>query len=264
VLSNPDVGRQLAPEILGRVLQNRLTPEKQNLPTSFREYQLAQEDPNFGQYLTDSQSRRGTRINNNVSTGGGPEVGTIPQGFMLTTVRDDAGNTIGYQMEPVPGGPADIELQEVADKDAARADKQQRQGGIVLEDINAVRDALNNSSLPVAGALGGVLSNIPGTEAYDVRALTQTIRSNIGFDQLQQMRESSPTGGALGNVTLPEIERLESVLGNLDQSQSEEQFLRNLDRLEQVYLDIIHGPGNRPDASQPQRRKFNPKTGRIE
>jgi hypothetical protein len=69
VLSNPDVGRQLAPEILGRVLQNRLTPEKQNLPTSFREYQLAQEDPNFGQYLTDSQSRKGTKINNVVNTG---------------------------------------------------------------------------------------------------------------------------------------------------------------------------------------------------
>ena len=37
---------------------------------------------------------------------------------------------------------------------------------------------------------------------------------------------------------------LQSTLGSLEQSQSKEQFMQNLDRLEQTYLDIVHGKGN--------------------
>lgn len=68
IMSNEALGSRIAPQILGQVLQNRLTPQKPNYPTSFREFQLAQENPAFGDYLTESQSRRGTRINNVVNT----------------------------------------------------------------------------------------------------------------------------------------------------------------------------------------------------
>ena len=78
----------------------------------------------------------------------------------------------------------------------------------------------------------------------DVRARLDTIRANIGFDRVQQMRESSPTGGALGQVTEFENRLLQSTLGNLEQSQSREQILENLGRIESIYLDIVHGEGN--------------------
>ena len=60
------------------------------------------------------------------------------------------------------------------------------------------------------------------------------------------MRAASPTGGALGNVSDQEGARLASAYGNLEQSQSQAQFERNLKRVKNIYLDIVHGPGNGP------------------
>ena len=93
---------------------------------------------------------------------------------------------------------------------------------------------------------GALLSRVGGTDANNLRSQLATIKSNIGFDKLQSMREASPTGGALGNVSEKENEYLQSVLGNVEQSQSPEQLKKNLLRLREAYLDIVHGIGNRP------------------
>ena len=96
------------------------------------------------------------------------------------------------------------------------------------------------------GMFGALLSRVGGTDANNLRSQLATIKSNIGFDKLQSMREASPTGGALGNVSEKENEYLQSVLGNVEQSQSPEQLKKNLLRLREAYLDIVHGIGNRP------------------
>jgi len=83
------------------------------------------------------------------------------------------------------------------------------------------------------GMLGGNLAQFRGTPAYDLYNTIQTIKANIGFDKLQDMRDNSPTGGALGQVAIQELERLEAVLGSLDQSQSEEQFKENLKKVQE-------------------------------
>ena len=48
------------------------------------------------------------------------------------------------------------------------------------------------------------------------------------------MRDNSPTGGALGQVSEWELVLLQSVLGSLEQAQTKEQFVYNLDRLQKV------------------------------
>ena len=63
------------------------------------------------------------------------------------------------------------------------------------------------------------------------------------------MREASPTGGALGQVSTFELQNLMAVFGSLEQSQSNEELQYNLRRLQQVYNDIVHGPGNHPYGS---------------
>lgn len=60
----------------------------------------------------------------------------------------------------------------------------------------------------------------------------KTIRTNVGFDELNQMRQESPTGGALGQVAVQEIDFLQSVLGSMEQSQRPEDILYNLNRLD--------------------------------
>src|SRR5690606_12677220 len=76
--------------------------------------------------------------------------------------------------------------------------------------------------------------------------LVDTIKANAAFDKLQAMRDSSPTGGALGQVSERELSYLQATIGNLEQSQGAEQLEDNLKRVKNAYLDIVHGPGNGP------------------
>ena len=78
------------------------------------------------------------------------------------------------------------------------------------------------------GLGGAILSNIPGTDARDVKALITTVTSQVGFDRLQAMRDASPTGGALGQVSERELSQLNASLSNLEQSQTYNQLRENL------------------------------------
>ena len=91
----------------------------------------------------------------------------------------------------------------------------------------------------VAGLGGSILSNIPGSEARDFQARLETIKANIGFDKLQAMRDASPTGGALGQVSEMELRQLNASMGNLEQSQSPEQLRENLIAVREQYVRTL-------------------------
>lgn len=148
---------------------------------------------------------------------------------------------------PVAGGSVEIDAQEKAKKEKEQKTQQGRYGDVVTTDVDRALDLVKNSQIPVTG-MGSLLSAVPGSPAHNVANLVNTVKANIGFDRLQQMRASSPTGGALGNVSDTENKMLQATLGALEQSQSEDQFRYNLQRVKDMYLDIIHGPGNRPAA----------------
>lgn len=84
---------------------------------------------------------------------------------------------------------------------------------------------------------GAALANIPASDARDLRADLDTIKANMGFAELQEMRDNSPTGGALGQVTEREIAFLQALVSNLEQSQSPEQLRRNLATAKQAVMD---------------------------
>ena len=117
---------------------------------------------------------------------------------------------------------------------------------IIDDDADGLFNKIFKLGGNTTGLFGALLSRVGGTEANNLRSQLATIKSNIGFDKLQSMREASPTGGALGNVSEKENEYLQSVLGNVEQSQSPEQLKKNLMRLREAYLDIVHGINNRP------------------
>jgi hypothetical protein len=74
-------------------------------------------------------------------------------------------------------------------------------------------------------------AGVPGSPAKNLAATLDTIRGNVGLDKLNEMRANSPTGGALGNVTERENAILQSVLGSIDQGQSQGQLRRNLEAI---------------------------------
>jgi len=111
----------------------------------------------------------------------------------------------------------------------------QRQS-LVTQDIARARALVDGTT---TGFIGNIARNVGGTPAADLSSLIDTIGANIGFKELQDMRDNSPTGGALGQVTERELALLQAVMGSLKQSQSEAQFRQNLDRLERQYQDSM-------------------------
>ena len=95
-----------------------------------------------------------------------------------------------------------------------------------------IADAKRSSGDWTTGLIGAAASQVAGTPAYDLNQTLESIRANIGFDKLQEMRINSPTGGALGQVSDRENLLLQAVWGSLQQAQSRKQFESNLDDLE--------------------------------
>lgn len=172
----------------------------------------------------------GTTINN---------MGNIPSGFEV--FQDPT--TGATQMRPIPGGPADLEAQAAAATEQAGDDQAAMYGGIVSEDIGRALELVESDPTFTTGVLGSVLANLGGTPANRVRNFIQTVKSNVAFDRLQAMRDSSPTGGALGAVTAPELALLEAAIGSLEQSNNADDLAYNLKRVNKMYMDTIHGEG---------------------
>ena len=171
-------------------------------------------------------------------TGAPVEFGTLDKGTMMVQGRDEQGN-LTYRVVPIPGSKAAADVEQAASAKEAAREGGIKTAGVVLTNIDEAQRVINESKLPTSGFVGSMLTKIPGTAATDVGALVNTIKANIGFDKLQAMRDASPTGGALGQVSNQEIDFLQSTLNNLKQNQSQEQFNKQLQILENQYLQTI-------------------------
>lgn len=156
------------------------------------------------------------------------------------------------QIIQIPGGPQSAEAQAIADASAANDELGGRTANLVREDINRIKNIVRDAPWynPAVGFGSKLASAIEGSNATNVAALSKTVLANIGFDRLQQMREASPTGGALGAISDRELGTLQAVMGNLEQSQSVDQFMFNLDRLGELYDGILQKASAYPNARE--------------
>ncbi len=158
----------------------------------------------------------------------------------------------GMTVTPIPGSKAERERVEAAEAEKKGEAGRQLKARIVVDDLNRIEEMITESFIPATGFIGSMARRFNETTASDIEKLLPTIRASVGFDQLQAMREASKTGGALGPVSDAENKLLQAVLGTLDTDLSEDVFLYNLRRLREVFLDTIHGPGNRPGETESQ------------
>lgn len=120
------------------------------------------------------------------------------------------------------------------EKEKQRGVQAGSQAEIVMGSVDTAKDLVGKTG--TLGALGRAASaKIPGTESYNLARIIDTIKANVSFDTLQKMRESSPTGGALGSTSDREITLLGSTIASLDIGQSSEQLLKNLDAVKTHY-----------------------------
>ena len=177
-----------------------------------------------------------TDITNTVNQGGeAVQIDKIPKDHMLIKDGDN------YRMEVIEGSPTDIERKELAKKKEGAEESQIDTANLVQEELGRAKDKIMKNPKLTTGFFGEQLKNWGGSDAADVKALLDTIGANIGFDYLNSMRQNSPTGGALGQVSERELALLTATAGSLAQAQSAEQLVQNLERLEKQMLEVIHG-----------------------
>lgn len=241
----------------GRIVDNRTreviyeAPADAQTYRGYAEYEQSQGRKPLGPLEYEQALRRSGASQTNVDTG------TIPTGFQA--VRDAEGRLVRY--DPVPGGPADT-----SSKTAAAQEGRERSGGIVLEDVDRAVAAIEENPTLTTGLIGEWTKGIAGTPAKKVENLLQTVRANAAFDRLQQMRDASPTGGALGGVAIEELNLLKNAIGSLEQSNDSEDLVYNLRRVQKIYEDIIHGPEaaaqmreqRKAQSSSSQQQQENP------
>jgi hypothetical protein len=106
------------------------------------------------------------------------------------------------------------------------------------ENVDKLIDKALTQISPFTAGVGAWTSTIPATPAKNLKENLETIRANIGFDKLQDMRANSPTGGALGQVSDLENRLLQAVQGSLDQSQSPGQLRDNLNNIKNMVQQV--------------------------
>lgn len=231
------------PELAEKFAVSQIMPETPKPTDDMREYDAARQQ-GFTGTLQDwiTSNRKAGATNVNIGQG---EVGTIPPGYELFT--DPA--TKARSMRPIAGGPVDAEQKAAAAKAASTKQQAGKYADVVTQDIDRAIGIIETGSVPVTG-MWSAAKHLPGTPAYDAAQLLNTIKANVGFDRLQEMRASSPTGGALGPVSDFENQLLQSTVGSLDQAQTQEQLTRNLRRVSQIY-DLIVNVGIKPGDPLP-------------
>lgn len=166
----------------------------------------------------------------------------------------------GEGIEAIPGGP-------VAKEEQAKIEKQRQTEAMsqaMTVDLNNAIDRATARTTPATAGAGAYLSIIPGSQAKNLEGDLDQIKALIGFDQLQKMRQASPTGGALGQVAVKELDFLQSVRGKLDQTKDAAELRRTLgqvkesmNRLNMVML------GKNPDEKKPEVSGAPMKVGRF-
>lgn len=156
-------------------------------------------------------------------------------------------------LEPIPGSKQAQEVEEGRLRQENALKSARTKAKIVSGKVKDIKNKLGKADLSginipflknigETGFLGGIMRGVGGTKAKDIGSAVETIKANLAFDQLQEMRAASPTGGALGQVSERELGLLESAVANLDQSQSYDEFVKNLNAVETHYnnwLDTI-------------------------
>lgn len=133
-----------------------------------------------------------------------------------------------------PTSAAEERRQERREERAAAAERAAAdalsKANIALDTVDLAMDSTNWATAGLAGTLDWV----PGSPPKRLAGYLNTIRANVAFNELQQMRRNSPTGGALGNVSNADMSLLQSTLATLDQQASPEDLRRALATIKRV------------------------------
>jgi hypothetical protein len=106
----------------------------------------------------------------------------------------------------------------------------------VASKVNSIQDEIKRAKNKIKGYgtegfVAGATQNLYGSPAFGLKKTLETVKANLGFAELQAMRDASPTGGALGQVAVQELTALQSTIANLDLGQKDKDLKYSLDKI---------------------------------
>lgn len=218
------------------------------------------------------------------------------KGMMYQFDKDENGRPINIKMVPISGSAAAIEEEErqraLSEKGALETQKRTGISRSVNQILTAIED--DTSLLGTTGVYGKFAADyLPSTPARNVKNLLKSVQSNVAFNRLQEMRDASKTGGALGNVSNVELGLLMAAHGAIQQDLSKDLLVENLKEIDKI-MGMIEtdpvamayyaegkdlrgteldrqvkarkgqGSGGGGASSSTATHRFNPETGKVE
>lgn len=234
---------------IGQLLQEwqGMTPDRRGMAVTGAKDWLGR--PSEGAGRQDKQA-----VVRAIDTDEGRAIG-VPRSGSGEVIVEDPNSPVGMRVEVMPGSEAERDLQERQRLEQAQERQMSIYSNSFFGNLDRARDMLE-STWATTGGIGALLDDVPGTSAHDLQQLLVPLRSGIAFDRLQAMRDASPTGGALGAISAPELDLLRNSIASLEQSQRGEQLQQNLKMVEDAYNRIIHGDPPE-DVSMAQWRDFH-------
>lgn len=183
-----------------------------------------------------------------------PQAGATLDGTQVNTAGQRIDNrvneaTLPAQIRSANAGAvkAEAEAEKAVRESKAEADKRANYQTTAITNLRRVIDkiddiafdAADNSGWFETGATGAALRHFPGTAAYDLARDIETVDANSAFSALQNMRDASPTGGALGQITERELDLLKSSIANINPNRSQSDFFKGLAEAKRFYLNAL-------------------------
>lgn len=160
----------------------------------------------------------------------------------------------------VKGAAAQDTQLDIARKQRAEALKELRSGFQTDNILQVIRRARKTAQDEGGTGWAALMSGIPNTTARKLKGDLDTIFGNLSFERLQQMRDESPTGGAVGNASDRDISLLGSTVASLDQAVDLPTFLERLDQVERNFIGMqVAAAGydpRGPEAREIFKREF--------
>ncbi len=216
-----------------------------------REYEFARKQGYQGTFADFMQAIRksgAAKISNVVNTGDHPDARPMadkpPKGFQRR-YDDRIGSWVD---EPIPGSEAEYGRQEVETKRDETSRQSRLKLGTALTSIGLNLAEIEDGGLPVTGAFGDMRRTfvgraLTGSGAYDFGNRTNQITDAAAFDEIQRMRDNSPTGGAVGQLTDKERAAIGNAVTALNSSTSSEEYQRAANAYRNLSLDLSYGAG---------------------
>ena len=115
--------------------------------------------------------------------------------------------------------------------------------GDVSNIAGVIDDVIDKTDWSTSGIVGSAISGV-WQPSKNLEESLKTIQADAAFGRLQEMRDNSPTGGALGQVSERELALLQSAKVALSQAQSPEQLKENLARYKQIRETALKNVAN--------------------